>query len=508
LAARGSRWLPVRAVFFVAVLLATAAAGGGEARGASSGFANPVAPQAASGADSPDPWLFVRDGRYFLTYTSADRIDIRTSRSLSGLASARPRTIWAPAAGPPEACCNLWAPELHRLPGPGGRARWYLFYTAGPGDITMQRMHVLQGARREPLGRYRYLGQIDTGARFAIDANVFRAGGRAYLLFSAAPTNVFTPTSLWIGELQTPAVLAREPIEISRPEHLWEMVGMPINEGPQALLHDGLLHVIYSASWCGTGAYKLGRLTVPVGSDLLDPGTWRESKHPMPVFQGSDAAGVYGTGHGNFFTSPDGRESWMTYHATDNQQGCFTGGVRLTHAKPFSWSEDGAPDFGTPPALGARLPRPGGDPSRALQAEDHMRPAAPHSRRIDSRALVGASGLAVSPTRPDGRLGAVRIPGAKPSRVHLGVRVVLDEPRLRLLARRPQGRRLAAATVRGEPGEAMEVRLPGLRLPGSGRRVVLALPRPAEREITFDQIRVTRTRASSGTAPRGGDARS
>ena len=38
------------------------------------------------------------------------------------------------------------------------------------------------------------------------------------------------------------------------------MVVVPINEGPEVLQHDGWLHVIYSASWCGTGAYALGRL--------------------------------------------------------------------------------------------------------------------------------------------------------------------------------------------------------------------------------------------------------
>jgi GH43 family beta-xylosidase len=60
---------------------------------AATGFQNPVVPQSADGADSPDPWIFVEGNRYFLTYTSPGRIEIRSARSLAGLASAKPRVL-------------------------------------------------------------------------------------------------------------------------------------------------------------------------------------------------------------------------------------------------------------------------------------------------------------------------------------------------------------------------------------------------------------------------------
>jgi GH43 family beta-xylosidase len=144
-------------------------------------------------------------------------------------------------------------------------------------------------------------------------------------------------------------------------------VTLAINEGPEVLEHRGTLNVIYSASWCGTGQYALGRLTVPARANLLDPATWQDAKSPVAVFQGDPARGVYGPGHGSFFTSPDGRESWMAYHATEDRRGCFTGGLRTTRAQPFTWNADGTPDFGTPVSLDADIPAPAGDGTIAVQ---------------------------------------------------------------------------------------------------------------------------------------------
>jgi len=71
---------------------------------------------------------------------------------------------------------------------------------------------------------------------------------------------------------------------------------------------------------------------------------------------------VYGPGHGNFFTSPDGTESWMAYHANNSTSGgCDTN--RTTRAQKFTWNADGTPNFGVPVSLSTALAVPSGEPA-------------------------------------------------------------------------------------------------------------------------------------------------
>src|SRR5690606_16934373 len=68
-----------------------------------------------------------------------------------------------------------------------------------------------------------------------------------------------------------------------------------------------------------------------------------------------------------FVTSPDGSEEWMLYHAKVDRQ---PGWRRAVHAKPFTWDENGLPDFGTPPPPGNALPLPSGQPPVAGEPLD------------------------------------------------------------------------------------------------------------------------------------------
>jgi hypothetical protein len=59
---------------------------------------------------------------------------------------------------------------------------------------------------------------------------------------------------------------------------------------------------------------------------------------------------------------PDGTEDWIVYHANSSTtQGCDIN--RTTRAQKFTWNADGTPNFGTPVALGTRLPSPSGEPA-------------------------------------------------------------------------------------------------------------------------------------------------
>jgi hypothetical protein len=130
-----------------------------------------------------------------------------------------------------------------------------------------------------------------------------------------------------------------------------------VNEGPVALQHDGKTFIVYSASSCATGNYKLGMLTYN-GGDPLSIASW--DKNPEPVFQRSDANGVYGPGHNGFFRSPDGTEDWIVYHAVDFPGGACSG-LRTTRVQKIDWNTDGTPNFGVPVSTDEAIPAPSGD---------------------------------------------------------------------------------------------------------------------------------------------------
>ena len=467
----------------VLLLLAALAVVPASASAADSSFRNPVAPEAANGDDSPDPWIFLDDDRYWLTYTTGDGITVRHSRTLAGLASAHPEQLW-PRPGvlePDDRCCEVWAPEIHRMVGPDG-PRWYVYYSAkGSNDEFAHRMYVLESRGNDPGGPYRFKGRLEVPQPFAIDATVATIRGSDYLIYSGGDS--FTPTSLYIAPLGDPWTVAGPPVEISAPTLPWERVPFAINEGPEVLSHGDLLHVIYSASWCGTGAYSLGRLTVPKRADLLDPATWAGAKHPSPVFAKAPGRGVWGPGHGSFFTSPDGRQSWMVYHATDEDRGCFTGGLRTTRAQRFHWRGD-TPRFGRPVGLGTDIAVPGGDGTVAVQSEDAVRRTG--VRRavvVDDRRLVGYEGLRVNPR--DGRFPGLRIRVPRTGRWALHLRL-LGGPEAGPVTLRSGGRRIGRRSAGRASERPIDLGYGGIRLQRGDRVIRLRSAAP----LTLDQLRL------------------
>jgi GH43 family beta-xylosidase len=94
-----------------------------------------------------------------------------------------------------------------------------------------------------------------------------------------------------------------------------------------------------------------------LGSDLLDPASWR--KLPEPVFSAvrANVPGTYAAGHNSFFRSPDGSEDWILYHANP-APGMGCGGRRSPRAQRFTWTADGFPDFGKPAPAALAIPVP------------------------------------------------------------------------------------------------------------------------------------------------------
>jgi GH43 family beta-xylosidase len=310
-------------------------------------FTNPL--RRTKGAD---PWIAVHDGNYYLIATSwTSVLTIRKSPTLAGLANAPSVQVWTDTNA--ARCCNIWAPELHRFNG-----RWYLYYTAGrnTGDyIPTQRLHVLESVGDDPLGPYVYKNRLfDAAADNAfIDGSVMSLNGRLYLLGST----LGAPQVMSIMAMSNPYTVTGRKVTLSSPTLSWERQGGTVNEAPVALQHNGRTFIVYSASACAGPDYKLGLLTYNGSGDPMNGGSWQKSG---PVFQRSDANGVYGPGHNGFFKSPDGTEDWIVYHAQASPSaGCDNN--RTTRAQKVNWNNNGTPNFGTPVRLGTALPSPSGE---------------------------------------------------------------------------------------------------------------------------------------------------
>ncbi|SDK22636.1 Beta-xylosidase, GH43 family [Catalinimonas alkaloidigena] len=323
-------------------------------------FTNPLLPSGA------DPWSIYHEGYYYYTHTTGRNVTLWKTSSLTALEKAPSKVVWTPPEG--EAYSKeVWAPEIHFLNG-----AWYIYVAADDGHNRNHRMWVLENPSADPLeGEFRLKGQLKTpDDRWAIDGSVFEHRGQMYFVWSGWEGDENGEQDLYLAKLANPWTVEGERVRISRPTYDWETHGtipnpgpddkpeVLVNEGPQPLLHGDRVFVIFSASGCWTEYYALGMLSANADADLMDPASWH--KHEEPVFRAENQNGTYAAGHNSFFTSPDGTENWILYHANPEAgQGC--GGHRSPRMQPFTWTADGLPDFGTPVSLDEKLPIPSGE---------------------------------------------------------------------------------------------------------------------------------------------------
>jgi GH43 family beta-xylosidase len=315
-------------------------------------FTNPLLPSGA------DPYSYYKDGYYYYTHTTGNRVDLWKSKSLADLKNAERKTIWKAPAGTMYSK-EIWAPEVMFL-----RGKWYAYFAADDGKNDNHRMYVLENASADPMkGEWVFKGKIaDPTDKWAIDGDVIDFKGRLYMIWSGWEGDENGKQEIFIAKLKTPWIIDGNRVKISTPKFDWEKIGdlgggahVDVNEGPQFLVHGNKIFIIYSASGCWTDFYALGMLSASANSNLLDPKSW--TKADQPVFQQSPKDGVYAPGHNSFFKSPDGKEDWILYHANDRAgQGC--GGFRSPRAQPFSWNTDGTPNFGIPVKPGKILALP------------------------------------------------------------------------------------------------------------------------------------------------------
>ncbi|KAI1766673.1 glycoside hydrolase family 43 protein [Hypoxylon sp. FL1150] len=316
---------------------------------------------------TPDPFVTLFKGRYYLTFTAGNRVEIWSSNSLADIeASASRHVIWTPPEGTAHSA-DLWAPELHALHG-----RWYVYYAAAnpAHGNKSHRMYVLGGppASEDPCrGPWEFLGRIhNTPDQWAIDGTVFTINGELYFAYSGWPLENGTEApaddcsdlvqQLFITKLDGPTAAASGAVVISNPQHPWEMTregngtDHGINEGPQFLQSpDGLWQgLVYSCAGSWTHEYKMGVLQY-VGGDPLDPAAWRKGEVPLVQTRNRhDVEGPFGPGHGSFVQLPD-RQVVAIYHATDTPTDGWDN--RKARAQRVGWTDEGpymGQSFGVP----------------------------------------------------------------------------------------------------------------------------------------------------------------
>ncbi len=317
------------------------------------GFENPLGPGA-------DPWVTYWDGNYYMSRSQGNSVWINRAAKLEDINdSGHSQTIlaWSAPAGT-DYSQQIWAPELHHM-----GANWYIYVAASDGNNSTHRMQVLERLGDDPFGPFVRLGEIAAATdRWAIDGTVFEWDNTWYFVWSGWPGSIDGKQNLYIAEMRNPWTLQSDRVLISTPQYAWEKNGLPINEGPEALIHDGQLFIIYSASGYWTNQYALGRLTYNGTGSLLSASSW--TKTSQPVFQATSQ--VAGPGHASFTTSPDGNENWIVYHAHANPT--TFNEDRVIRIQPFTFNSDGTPNFGQPVPPGQLLavPSPGPDPERPM----------------------------------------------------------------------------------------------------------------------------------------------
>jgi GH43 family beta-xylosidase len=332
------RRVPATFALLLSCLAATACA--------QSTFTNPL-------LDSgPDPWIAREGGTYFFMSTRGDRLAIRKTTDLGRLREAQEITVWTPPATGPNSR-SIWAPELHRIDG-----SWFIYYTASDdahNDDAHRGIFVLENKGADPTqGQWIDHGKLQT-AQAGIDGTTFVDAGKRYFVYSpyVGPDSV-----LAIARMSNPWTLEGQETIIARPDNPWERQGgRQILEGPQFLRGPGGdVFLSYSGSACWSDEYAIGLLRASPGSDLLQAGNW--DKADGPIFAKDPERGVFAPGHNGFFDTPDGRETWIVYHANPKADMQCTA-QRSPRMQRVRWTQEGLPGFDRPEPLGTPQPAPG-----------------------------------------------------------------------------------------------------------------------------------------------------
>ena len=265
------------------------------------------------------------DGFYYFTASfpafgdadhGYDRIILRQSKTVAGLAVADEKTIWL-AHTEGIMAKHIWAPEIHFIGG-----KWYIYFAAANSDDVWHiRPYVLMCTGSDPMkDSWTEMGKMQASEgddisfnSFSLDMTYFEHNGSHYVIWA----EIIGDSSLFMAEInpEYPWKLTSKSILLTKPEYDWEKVNFRVNEGASVLKTKEKVYIFFSAS--GTGSeYCMGRLEADTDADLMNPEVW--TKLPYPVLETKDLCGESGPGHNSFVTDENG-ELLLVYHARPSE---------------------------------------------------------------------------------------------------------------------------------------------------------------------------------------------
>ncbi len=252
---------------------------------------------------------------------------------------------------------DLWSPELHRING-----KWYIYYEGDHNNNTdSHQIYCMENTADNPMeGKWIQHGPIMTNEEwnFGIHPTSVVVGGKQYLLWSGwEKRRIETETQcIFIAEMQNPWTLKSKRVLLSRPEYEWERQWITsdglrsaypifVNENPEAFLSpDGRkVIVVYSASGIWTTYNALGMLYANVGSDLLNPRSWKKMSEPQ--FVPDSTSTLCGASNVSVVMSADKKTTYVIYETKDKDKITLSRGIRI---KEITWDANGLPVWGKP----------------------------------------------------------------------------------------------------------------------------------------------------------------
>lgn len=308
--------------------------------------------------------FFFHDGDYYIVEDDAGRLYIQSVKEPADADFKKMRM--AADMISEYGLTDLWYPQLTMIDG-----KWYIYVTADDGNTDNHKMYVLSCDGDNPLkDRWRLAGRLvtDKNDNWAIHGHVFKYRERLYMIWSGWQSRrIYAETqNIYISEMISPTELSGERTLISTPEYEWELqwiqrdgdrpIRYPVfvNELPFFFAGDKTdkAYIFYSASAHWTANCCIGELWAEKDADLLNASSWHKTPHP--VFSENREAAIYGPSAPAIITSPDGKDAFLLYSATDTDKTAHT---RSLYMQPISFSPEGHPEFGKPLSRDVRLPR-------------------------------------------------------------------------------------------------------------------------------------------------------
>lgn len=301
-----------------------------------------------------DPVLTEWEGKYYFLGTNdweTNNFEIRSADTIEGLFNGNEQRAKI-LTDEGKKFSTFWAPEFHVING-----KMYIFCALTPGEGWNPQAHVMElkegGDMLNPDDWYepracvfpdgRVLGTdpLGTGkSGIGIDMNYFEANGKGYVSWSYRTFWGEDSGSMILlaeTDLDKPWQLLSEPILLTRPEYGWENVDKTDNnEGPNTVVRDGKVYIVYSAGNAGGDSYALGMLTADENADLLDINSWEKSKYP--VLASDFVEGEIGCGHHSFYFGGDGN-TYILYHGHKT----FGNSERIDGMRRVQYLADGRP---------------------------------------------------------------------------------------------------------------------------------------------------------------------